>query len=64
MLSAKVHSQSVPGIHGFHICGFNQPHIENIQEKKIPESSKKQNLNLLWAGNYIAFTLYEVLKII
>lgn len=30
----------------FYLCGFNQPQMENIQEKKIPENSKKQNLNL------------------
>ena len=31
-------------IHGFCICGFNQPQSENIL--KTPESSKIQNLNL------------------
>ena len=39
-------------IHGFCICGFNQPQIENIK-KKIQESSKKQNLNLPCTGNYL-----------
>lgn len=38
-------------IHGFHIHGFNQQQIKNIQKKRIPESSLKQNFN-------IAFTLY------
>ena len=38
----------------FQNCRFNQLWIENIQEKEnIPESSKKQNLNLLHAGNYL-----------
>ena len=37
---------------GLCICGINQPQIANIC-KKIPESSKKQNLNLLHAGNYL-----------
>ena len=38
----------------FQNCRFNQLLIENIQEKEnIPESSKKQNLNLLHAGNYL-----------
>ena len=33
--------------------------IENIQEKKIPESSKKQNLNVVYLATiYIAFTFY------
>ena len=35
----------IPG--RLHICGSNQQGTENIQGKKIPESSKKQNLNLL-----------------
>ena len=50
------------------ICEFNQVQIK--KEEENPESSKKQNLNLLFAGNYlhniyivftsiyIAFTLY------
>ena len=37
-------------IHGFHILGFNQLQFKNIFEK-LPESSKKQNLNLLLTGN-------------
>ena len=37
---------------GFCICRFNRPWIENIR-KKNPESSKKQNLNFLHAGNYL-----------
>ena len=37
-------------IHGFWILGFNQLWIKNIW-KKIPEISKKQNLNLLHDSN-------------
>ena len=42
-----------------HVCGFfiyrvNQLWFESFWEKKkIPESPKKQNLNLLCAGNYL-----------
>lgn len=36
----------------FHIPRFNQTPIENIQ-KKIPENSKKENLNFLCTGNYL-----------
>ena len=45
-LSGTVHSwlQS-------YILQFNQPWVENIQ-KKSPESSKKQSLNLLDPGSY------------
>ena len=53
--------QSALHICGFRICEFNQPQIESIPPK-TPESSKKQNLNLLTLTTiYIAFTLYEVL---
>ena len=43
----------------FHICRFNQ---SRIFEKQIPKSksSKKQNLNLLHAGNYLN-SIYIVL---
>ena len=47
-----------------HIHSFNHLWIENIQgKKKIPESSKKQNLNLhsiyiVFTIIYIAFALY------
>lgn len=34
--------QSVLCICGFHLCRVNQPQTENIEEKKIPESFKKQ----------------------
>ena len=49
---------------GFHIWGFNQLPTENIQEKKIPEKSNKQNLSLLHAlaAAYTAFTLYYQTK--
>ena len=33
----------------FYIPRFNQQQIENIQGKKLPGSSKKQNLNFLFA---------------
>ena len=56
--------QSALHIPGFHICGFNQPLIRNILKKKqITESSKKQNLNLLWAVNYL-HSIYIVLDFI
>ena len=42
-----------PCICGFCIWGWNHPWIENTQKKKNPESSEKQNLNLLCAGNYL-----------
>ena len=44
----------------FCIGRFNQPRMENIQEKIIPESSKKQNLNLPQLGNYL-HSIYIVL---
>ena len=45
----------------FHISGFNLPQIESIQEKKkIPDSSKEQNLNLLTMGNYLESTLHHI----
>ena len=38
----------------FHMHGFNQPQIKNIWEKKrIIESSKMENLNLLHTSNYL-----------
>ena len=37
---------------GFHIQGFNQLQIEKYL-KKIPETSKKQNLNFSFTGNYL-----------
>ena len=42
-----------------------QPATEDgkYSEKKIPESSKKQNLNLMCAGNYL-HSMYIVLGII
>lgn len=58
-------TQSALGVHR-----FNQAQIEIFLKKEIPESSKKQNLNLLCAGNYfrniyiifiaiyMAFTVY------
>ena len=39
-------------IGGFHMSTFKQLHVENIW-KKIPESSKKQNLNLLHLSKYL-----------
>ena len=35
------------------IWEFNQPWIKNIQEKKNLKNSKKQNLNLPYANNYL-----------
>ena len=49
-------------IHGFHIHRFKQRWIENIGEK-IPESSKKQSLNLPLTNNYL-HSIYIVLGII
>ena len=49
-------------IFGFHIHRFNQLQMENIS-LKIPESSKKQNLNLLCAGSYL-HSIYIVLVVI
>ena len=46
------------GISRFCILRFNQPQIKNIG-KKIPGSSKTQNLNLPHAGTiYLAFAWY------
>ena len=39
-------------IHGICICRLNQPQIKNIQENNS-RKFKKQNLNLLHAGNYL-----------
>ena len=47
-----LHIQSVFCICGFHIHGFNQLQIKNIQEKKLSENAKKQNLNLLCWQQY------------
>lgn len=49
---------------GFHIWGFNQLQIENIQGKKNPEKSNKQNLSFLnaLATVYTAFILYYQTK--
>ena len=49
-------------IFGFHIHRFNQLQMENIS-LKIPESSKKQNLNLLCAGTYLQ-SIYIALGIV
>ena len=51
--------QSAFRICRFHIHGFNQLWIKNIR-KKIPESSKRQNLNLPCLGNYL-YGIYIVL---
>ena len=52
--------QLVLGVHRFHIFQFNQIYINNIQEKKHRESSKKAKLEFAAcsATIYIAFTLY------
>ena len=50
-------------IHRFLIQGLNQLWMEKYAGKKIPESSKKQNLNLLQTGNYL-HSIYIVLGII
>ena len=49
-------------IHSFQIQRFNQLLMENIWEK-IPEISKKQNLNLPCTGNSL-HSMYIVLGII
>ena len=68
-ISGKLNIQLAPHILGLYVYGFNQPLTKNIWKKsniyiymgkKIPESSKEQNLNLPHAPatTYIAFTLY------
>ena len=52
----------------FHITGsythrFNQPGVKNVQKENITESSKKQNLNFLYASNFL-HSIYIVLGII
>ena len=47
--------QSILHIHRFYIPGFNQLVIKNLW-KKIPEISKKQNLNMSQASNYLHST--------
>ena len=47
------HTQLALNILGLCIHRFNQQWIKNIGRKKIPESFKKQNLNLLCADNYL-----------
>ena len=51
--------QSALHILGPCICGFHQTRVENIQ-KKIPESSQKQNLHLPQASSY-SHSVYIVL---
>uniref|UniRef100_A0A8D0XMU0 Uncharacterized protein n=1 Tax=Sus scrofa TaxID=9823 RepID=A0A8D0XMU0_PIG len=46
-----------------HILRFNQLRIENTQEKKIPESSPKQKLNLPDTSNYL-HSIYTVSGIV
>ena len=46
-------------IYRFYICGFNKHVLKIFKEKKIPESSKKQNLNLPRASNYL-YSIYLV----
>ena len=46
-------SLSPPHICGLSIRGFKQLGMENIRGKKTLESSKKQNLSLPGAGNYL-----------
>ena len=53
--------QSALGVHRFHAHEFNQPWIET--NFLISESSKKQNLNLPCASNYL-YSIYIVLGII
>lgn len=39
--------------------------LRKKKKKKIPESSNKQNFNLLWASNYLSvFTLYQESEVI
>ena len=47
---------------GFYIHGFNQSRMENIW-KKIPKISRKQNMDLPHAGNYL-HSVYIALGII
>lgn len=50
---------TVSAIQGFHSHGFNQPCIEHIPEKKIPESTKSKTcICWAWATIHIAFALY------
>ena len=56
-------TQAVPHVHRFWICGFNQLQIENNWGNKIPEGSKKQNLNLPCSGSYL-HSIYIVVGII
>ena len=47
MVRALVYVELALRISGFSVHVFNQPQIKNIKnKKKIPKSSKKQNLNL------------------
>ena len=55
----KRQMQSALHIYRFYICGFNQHVLKIFKEKKIPESSKKQNLNLPRASNYF-YSIYLV----
>ena len=56
--------QVVIFIHRFCICRAKQLQIKNIwRKKKPPESSKKQNLNLLRTSNYL-HSIYIVLGIL
>ena len=63
MWSVKTLLQSALSILGFRIHRFNQLWVKNTREKKNPESSPKQNLNLPYAGNYL-HSIYIVLGII
>lgn len=45
-LTTFIYIQLTLRIFRFHISGVNQLWIENIWENKVPESSKKLNLNL------------------
>lgn len=50
-------------IQRFCTCRFNKPRIKTIQERKFPEITKKQTLNVWHAGDYL-YNSYTALGII
>ena len=48
---------------GSHTHRLNQPGVKNVQKENIPETSKQQNLNFLYASNFL-HSIYIVLGII
>lgn len=59
----SLHAELATLIPWLHILRFNQLRIENTQEKKIPESSPKQKLNLPDTSNYL-HSIYTVSGIV